>query len=131
MRDNSVVFDQMTALYTLAAALGVHHGLKGELGGSARKSIKWQYFDSNSEVPVLMALAWSVSGRSVEVLQSARKIIDTLEPYVAGGIKYLMEEVLDEYFTPDELLDVPKDKLHPFVLPLLSDLKVASAEAPI
>lgn len=129
VREDTAVFEQYTGLYTLAAAIGVKLDVRREPVKS-KKSIKWMYFCSQNEVPVLMALAWAVSGRNLEVLGSARKILDAVEPYVEGGLEFIATEILDDYFNSDGSLNVPRNVSPPLELLLLTKINELAKQAP-
>lgn len=129
-REDTAIFEQMTGLYTLAASIGVRLGMKSSVG-KVNKSLKWQNFNEDTEVPVLKALAWSVSGRNVESIESARKILDLLEPYVEGGMEYLASDIFDDFVTTDGKLSIPRNTTPSLELLLLTRVQDLAAQAPL
>lgn len=120
-RGENMIFDQMTALYTLTAAIGVRTGRKDPIKEKSDRVLKWQWFNSETEHPVMAALAWKVQNHDKAVLATARTILDALEEYAEGGMRLLEEKVLNPYIDDDGHLHPPTG--HELEIDLLAEVK--------
>ena len=82
-----------------AAVLGYRNGERRPITGKKVTVFRWAQFSSQTDVPLLKALAIA-SSEDVEVLLKQDNILDIAEEYANAGIHELRTSVLDEYGQP-------------------------------
>ena len=102
------VFDQMTNLFTLCAAIGYQNDNRLQLEN--RKDIfKWVSLNPENDIPVLTAIAWSAEDRDLVVLSDRKKIIEIACEFSEAGMQYFYENFFEDHMqdgrinNPDKL----------------------------
>ena len=97
------IFDQMTNLFTLCAAIGHLNGKQKQLEN--KKGIfRWTNLNSESDISVLTAIAWDSSERDLSVLEDKRKIMDIACRFAEGGMRYLYSNFFEDHMQNGQLL---------------------------
>ncbi len=92
-------FRTMKDVFMWALCLGVQKGQRRALTGKKVTVFRWAQFDSQTDIPLLKAIAIAESG-DVSILLKRNDILTLAEEYANGGIYDLRENVLDEYGQP-------------------------------
>lgn len=97
------IFDQMTNLFTLCAAIGHQNGM--DIKPENRKGIfRWTNLNAESDISVLTTIAWDSQKRDLAVLSDRKKIMDIACDYAEGGMQYLYENYFEDYVQDGQLL---------------------------
>ena len=86
----SVPFRTMKDVFMWAVCLGVQQGKKMPLATKRVTVFRWAQFDSQTDIPLLKAIAISESG-DVNILLKRNDILNTAEEYANAGIYDLRE----------------------------------------
>ncbi len=92
-------FRTMKDIFMWAAVLGYRNGERRSITGKKLTIFRWAQFSSQTDVPLLKALAIADDG-NVDVLVSQSEILTIAEEYANAGIHELRMNVLDEYGQP-------------------------------
>jgi hypothetical protein len=108
-RGTDSVFNQMTSLFTLCAAIGhliqEPRPLKKKVG-----KFRWANLNQELDVSVLSAIAWDHENRELKVFSDNKRIIDIACDYAEGGMQYLFENFFEDHLMDNGQLNRP-DKL--------------------
>ena len=97
------IFDQMTDLFTLCAAIGYQNQEPMQLEN--KKGIfRWTNLNSETNVSVLTAIAWDTQERELVVLSDRRKIMDIASEFGEGGMQYLYDNFFEDYMQDGQLI---------------------------
>lgn len=97
------IFDQMTNLFTLCAAIGHLDGAQKQLEN--KKGIfRWTNLNSESDISVLTAVAWDSNERDLSVLEDKRQIMDIACRFAEGGMRYLYSNFFEDHIQDGQLL---------------------------
>ena len=103
------IFDKMASLFTLCATIGDCHKKEEKL--KERKGIfRWSNLDAN-ERAVLTAIAWKSNNRDLETLSNQKQIIEITMEFAEGGMQYLYDEILEDYFPDESNISYPRLEL--------------------
>lgn len=92
----NVPFRTMKDVFMWAAILGYRNGERRSITGKKLTIFRWAQFSSQTDVPLLKALAIADDG-NVDILTSQNEILIIAEEYANAGIHELRASVLDEY----------------------------------
>ncbi len=103
------IFDQMTNLFTLCAAIGYQNDERHHLEN--KKGIfKWINLNSENDIPVLTGIAWASENRNLAVLSDKKKIIEITSEFSEAGMQYLHENYFEDYMQDGQFMN--SDKLN-------------------
>lgn len=97
------IFDQMSNLFTLCAAIG-------HLNGEEKKPVdkkgifRWTNLNGEADVSILTAIAWNAKGRDLVILMDKRKIMDIACDYAEAGMQYLHDNFFEDHIQDGQLL---------------------------
>lgn len=92
-------FRTMKDVFMWAAILGYRNGERRSITGKKVTIFRWAQFSSQTDVPLLKALAIA-DNSNVDILMSQEEILIIAEEYANAGIHELRMNVLDEYGQP-------------------------------
>lgn len=92
-------FRTMKDVFMWAAILGYRNGERRSITGKKVTIFRWAQFSSQTDVPLLKALAIA-DNSNVDVLVNQDEILIIAEEYANAGIHELRASVLDEYGQP-------------------------------
>ena len=90
------IFEQMTNLFTLCAAIG-HQNQKHDELKNKKDIFKWVNLNAETDIPILTAIAWDYEKRDLAVLSDQRKIIEITSEFSEGGMQYLFENFFEDH----------------------------------
>ncbi|NVM20272.1 MAG: hypothetical protein HWN68_00645 [Desulfobacterales bacterium] len=97
------IFDQMTNLFTLCAAIGHLNG--EEKQPENKKGIfRWTNLNSEIGVSILTAIAWDARDRELAILTDKRRIMDIACDFAEGGMQYLYDNFFEDHMQDGQLL---------------------------
>lgn len=97
------IFDQMTDLFTLCAAIG-HQNQEPMQPENKKGVFRWTNLNSETNVSVLTAIAWDTQERELVVLSDRRKIMDIASEFAEGGMQYLYDNFFEDYMQDGQLI---------------------------
>lgn len=92
-------FRTMKDVFMWAVCLGVQKGQRKVLAGKKITVFRWAQFDSQTDIPLLKAIAIAESG-DVSILLKRNDILTFAEEYANVGIYDLRDSVIGEYGQP-------------------------------
>lgn len=92
-------FRTMKDVFMWAVCMGIQKGQKKAVTGKKVPIFRWAQFDSQTDVPLLKAIAIAESG-DVSILLKRNDILMLAEEYANGGLYNLRDSVMDEYGQP-------------------------------
>jgi|SRR5579863_9259957 len=95
----SVPFRTMKDVFMWAVCLGVQQGKKMPLTTKRVTVFRWAQFDSQTDIPLLKAIAISETG-DVNILLKRNEILNAAEEYANAGIYDLRDSLIGEYGQP-------------------------------
>jgi len=95
----TVPFRTMKDVFMWAVCLGVQQDKKKPLTSKKITVFRWAQFDSQTDIPLLKAIAIGDSG-DVSILLKKSDILNTAEEYANAGIYDLRDSLLGEYGQP-------------------------------
>lgn len=97
------IFDQMTNLFVLCAAIG---HLNGEAKRpEERKGIfRWANLNHESDATILTAIAWDSRERSLALLTDRKKIMDIACDFAEGGMQYLHDNYFEDFMQDGQII---------------------------
>jgi len=97
------IFDQMTDLFTLCAAIG-HQNQEPVQLENKKGIFRWTNLNSETNVSVLTAIAWDARKRELAALSDKRKIMDIASEFAEGGMQYLYDNFFEDYMQNGQLI---------------------------
>jgi len=105
-KGESAIFDQMTNLFTLCVAIG--HLLDATKTPENKEGIfRWSNMHSETDVPILTAVAWDHRERNMDILSRNREIMEIGCQFAEAGMQYLSDNLLEDFMENGQL-DFPK-----------------------
>ncbi len=95
----SVPFRTMKDVFMWAVCLGVQQGKKMPLATKRVTVFRWAQFDSQTDVPLLKAIAIAETG-DVNILLKRNDILNAVEEYANAGIYDLRDSLIGEFGQP-------------------------------
>lgn len=95
----TVPFRTMKDVFMWAVCLGVQQGKTKPLTSKKVTVFRWAQFDSQTDIPLLKAIAIGDSG-DVSILLKKNEILNIAEEYANAGIYDLRDSLLGEYGQP-------------------------------
>ncbi len=92
-------FKTMKDVFMFAACLGVKLGIRRSLNGKKITVFRWAQFDSQTDIPLLKAIAIADTS-DVSILLKRNDILTIAEEYANAGIYELRASLLEEYGQP-------------------------------
>lgn len=105
-KGETAIFDQMTNLFTLCVTIG-HLLDKSKPAENKDGIFRWTNLHSETDVPVLTAVAWDFRERNMVVLSRNKEIMEICCDFAEAGMQYLHENLLEDYMENGQL-DLPK-----------------------
>ncbi len=87
-------FESMKNIFMLAAFIGYHEKKRVPLGKDKEMIFAWAQFSHDTDVPLLRALALTVTG-DIDILTDQEEILTIAEEYANGGIIEVQNQVED------------------------------------
>lgn len=92
-------FIMMKDVFMWAASLGYTRGSKKTLSGKKVGIFRWPQFESQTDVPLLKALAIADTG-DLMIIQNQDKMLEIVQEYANAGIHDLQQALSDDYGRP-------------------------------
>ena len=93
-QDDLPPFESMKNIFMLAAFIGYHEEKQVPLGKDKEMIFAWAQFSRDTDVPLLRALALTVTS-DIDVLTDQERILTIVEEYANGGIIEIQNQVED------------------------------------
>lgn len=97
------IFDQMTNLFVLCAAIG-HLNRVTKKPEDKKGIFRWTNLNPNSDVTILTAIAWDAGARDLALLTDRKMIMDIGCDYAEGGMQYLHDNFFEDFMQNGQLL---------------------------
>ena len=105
-KGETAIFDQMTNLFTLCVTIG-HLMEKTKPLENKEGIFRWSNMHSETDVPILTAVAWDFRQRNMDILSSNKQIMEIGCEFAEAGMQYLHDNLLEDYLENGQL-DFPK-----------------------
>ncbi len=101
-RGGDSIFDQMTSLFTLCAAIG-HLNQNSKMFDKKQGKFRWVNLNQETETTILSAIAWDHKKRNLQILSDKKLILEIASEYAEGGMQYLYENFFEDYMVNGQL----------------------------